>query len=176
MIKKLSLALGFTVLFLFLSNSIFASEQGRLYNSARAEAGIGNKDFAFSLLSSLVREYPESKYLENALFAIGEYHFSHNNLPDSAAAFSRILEEFPDSKSTVFVMAYLLKIAQKRQSSDLGASLEKAIATFHKLSLVFRKSKEFVYRSALRSKYKVIYFIDKVEFYKDGEPFAQVAY
>ena len=174
--KKIYSPLIIFILALSFSGSAWAQEEGRLYASAMQEARAGNIDFSFLQLHSLVRTYPESRYLENSLFAIGEYHFQNKNFVDAVDAFSQLLEKFPDSKSTVYSMVYLLKIAQERGAGELAANLEKAIATFHKLSLVFRKSKTFTYRSALWNKYKADYYIDKVEFYKDGELFAQVSY
>jgi TolA-binding protein len=165
----LILALSFTAL-------AFAQEEGWLYSTAINDAKNGDYAFSFLHLHSLITTYPQTKHLESALFAIGEYHFKDNNLSDAADSFSELLEKFPDSKSTVFALGYLLKIAQSRNEQDLCANLEKAIATYHKLSLVFRNSKEFTYNSMLRNKYKVVYYIDKVEFYKEGELFAQVSY
>lgn len=176
MIKKIFLPLIFFILALSFSGWVYAQDDGWLYASAVKEARDGNREFSFLQLHSLVSTYPGSKYLENSLFAIGEYHFRDNNFADASDAFSQILEKFPDSRSTVFAMAYLLKIAQDRGAEELAANLEKAIATFHKLSLVFRNSKAFTYRSASRIKYKAVYYIDKVELYKDGDLFAQVSY
>jgi TolA-binding protein len=174
--KKIYSPLILFILALSFNGSALAQDEGWLYSSAIKEARAGNREFAFIHLHSLVRTYPESKYLQNSLFAIGEYHFENNNFADAADVFSQILEKFPDSRSTVFAMGYLLKIAQEREAEGLAENLGKAIATFHKLSLVFRNSKVFTYRSAFRNKYKVEYYIDKVEFYKDGELFAQVSY
>jgi TolA-binding protein len=174
--KKIYLFSSFLILALSFSGTVFAQNEGWLYGSAIKESRAGNKEFAFLQLFSLVRTYPGSKYLENALFAIGEYHFQNNNSIDASDVFSQILEKFPDSKSTVFAMAYLLRIAQDRDAGELAENLEKAIATFHKLSLVFRNSKEFIYKTAFGSKYRAVYYIDKVEIYKDGELFAQVSY
>jgi TolA-binding protein len=176
MAKRTAIFTGLIILALSFSAPLFAQEEGWLYSNAINESKAGNYEFAFLNLHSLISTYPTSKYVENSLFAIGEYHFLSNNSSEAVDSFSQILERFPDSKSTVFAMAYLLKIAQKRGSTDLAANLEKAIATFHKLSLVFRNSKDFIYRSALGAKYRAVYYIDKVEFYKDGELFAQVSY
>ena len=181
--KTIKIFLLSTVLLGFGCSAVFAQgllplthDDAWLYNSGIREYGKNNRPFAFLFLHSLVNGYPGSRYLENSLFAIGVYHFQDQNFADAAKSFSALLDEFPDSQSTVFAMAYLLKIAQRRDASDLTAGLEKAIATFHKLSLVFRDSKEFTYLSAFGNKYKAVYYIDKVEFYKDGELFAQVSY
>jgi outer membrane protein assembly factor BamD (BamD/ComL family) len=176
MTKLRSIVFVSLILVLFFSGLAFAQEESWLYGTAIDEAKRGNHEFSFLQLHSLVTSFPKTQYLEKALFAIGEYHFMDNNFAEAADTFSQLLEKFPDSKSTVFAMAYLLKIAQRRGAEDLAAKLEKTIATFHKLSLVFRNSKEFTYNSIFQHKYKVVYYIDKVEFYKDGEPFAQVSY
>jgi TolA-binding protein len=173
---KTKTILASIILVLSLAGSAFAQQESQLYSSAVAQFKAGNDEFAFLNLFSLIRSYPESKYLENSLFAIGEYHYADKNYSGAADAFSRIVEKFPDSKSTVFAMAYLLKIAERREDGELTANLGKAIATFHKLSLVFRNSKAFTYRSVAMNKYKADYYIDKVEFYKNGELFAQVSY
>jgi TolA-binding protein len=173
---KIKIILTSLILALSLGGSAFAQEESWLYSRAVSQFKTGNNEFAFLDLFSLTRTYPESKYLENSLFAMGEYHYADRNYSGAADVFAQLLEKFPDSKSTVFAMAYLLKIAQKRNALDIAADLEKAIATFHKLSLVFRSSKAFTYRSASMKKYMADYYIDKVEFYKDGELFAQVSY
>jgi TolA-binding protein len=174
--KKTKIISVFFFLGFFFSAPAFAQEEGWLYASAVNEARAGNFEFSFLHLHSLISSYPQSKYLENALFAMGEYHFKNNNFADAADSFSELLEKFPDSQSTVFALAYLLKIAQARQAENLPANLEKAIATFHKISLVFKNFKEFSYNSAFWNKYKAFYYIDKVELYKDDELFARVNY
>jgi TolA-binding protein len=176
MSRKIRIILTLIILALSLGSLAFAQQESQLYSNAVAQFKTGNDEFAFLNLFSLIRSYPESKYLENSLFAIGEYHYADKNYAGAVDAFSQILEKFPDSKSTVFAMAYLLKIAEKREDGELAANLGKTVATFHKLSLVFRNSKAFTYRSMSMNKYKADYYIDKVEFYKNGELFAQVSY
>ncbi len=168
--------LGVFILAACFRGMVFAETDSWLYTEAINEADKGNYEFSFLHLHSLVRSYPESKYLENALFAIGEHHFKDNNSSGAVDSFSQLLEKFPDSKSTLFTLAYLLKIAQARKAENLATDLEKAIVTFHKLSLVFRDSEEFTYKSAFQNSYKAVYFIDKVELYKNDELFTQVLY
>ncbi len=174
--KRIIIILGFFIMAVCFNGVVYAAEETWLYNNAVSEAKAGNYEFSFLNLHSLVRSYPFSKYQENAQFSIGVYYFNSKNYSGAVDAFVELLDKFPDSQSTVFTMAYLLKIAQARQNEQLIVDLEKTIAMFHKLSLIFRQSKEFTYTSVLQNKYKVIYYIDKVEFYKDGELFAQVSY
>lgn len=175
--NKIRIAIfSFFILSMFFQGIVFAETDSWLYSEAVKEANQGNYEFAFLHLHSLARSYPESKYLEDALFTIGEHHFTGNNSSGAVEAFSQLLEKFPDSKSTLFSLAYLLKVAQARKSEKLAADLEKTILTFHKISLVFRDSKEFTYKSAFQNRYKAVYFIDKVEIYKNDELFTQVLY
>ena len=41
--------------------------------------------------------FPESAQADNALYRVGECHFSQGNFPKAIAAFDRLLDEFPDS-------------------------------------------------------------------------------
>lgn len=177
MMRKIRIViLGFLIMAACFRGMVFAQAESWLYTEAIKEANKGNYEFAFLNLHSLIETYPESKYLENALFTIGEHHFKDNNSAGAAEAFSQLLEKFPDSQSTLFALAYLAKIAQKRKAEELVSNLEKAIVTFHKLSLVFRDSKEFTYKSAFGNRYKAVYFIDKVALYKNDELFTLVLY
>ncbi len=168
--------LGFLILAACFRGMAFAQTESWLYSEAVQEANNGNYEFAFLDLYSLSRSYPESKNIENVLFTIGEYHYNDNNSSGAVEAFSQLLEKFPDSKSTLFALAYLSKIAQARNAGELASDLKNAIVIFHKLSFVFRDSKEFTYRSVFGNNYKAVYFIDKVELYKNDELFTLVLY
>jgi len=147
-----------------------------LYSTARAAARMEEYDAAFLSFRDLLENYPESRYASRSLFAVGEYYFLNGNYREAAPIFLELVNDDPEAKNAVFCLAYLLKIAQNNEDQELIAKLEHAIVTFHQLSLVFRESKQFSYRSSLSRRHKVIYYIDKVEFYVNGELFAQISY
>ena len=157
-------------------NIAHAQEGGQIYSMAVREARSGNIDAAFMYFRSLLTNYPDSKYTENALFATGEYYFLIADYADAIPAFTRYLNDYPDSAGITFTLMYLLKIAEKRGQELLAKNLEKKIVTFRQMSFLFRESKEYKYQSALYRKHRVVYYIDKVEFYIDGELFAKISY
>ncbi|TAN60952.1 tetratricopeptide repeat protein [bacterium] len=154
----------------------YAEEGGRLYSSALREARSGNKETAFMHFRSFLANYPDSRYARDALFATGEYYFLISDYADSVQAFTRYLDDYPDSPCVSFALVYLLKIAEKRGEESLASDLKKKIATLRQMSFLFRESKEYKYRSALFRKHKAVYYIDRAEFYIDGELFAKISY
>ena len=153
-----------------------AQEEPQIYSKAVQSAAAGDRDFAFMYFNSLLVNFPESKYNESALFATGEYYFMAADYYDALGAFNKFTANYPDSKNKVFALAYLLKIAEKEGQDALKKSLENKIVTLNQVSLLFRNFKEYKYKSPLCRKHKVIYYVDRVEFYIDGELFAKIPY
>lgn len=161
---------------LFNFNAAYAEESAQLYSLALKEARSGNPDNAFMYLRSIPKNYPDSKFASDAQFAIGEYYFLISAYADSIQAFARYLNDYPDSPAEAFAFMYLLKIAEKRGQDELAKNLRKKIATLRQTSFLFRESKVYQYRSALYRKHKAAHYIDRVEFYIDGELFAKISY
>lgn len=153
-----------------------AQEERELYSAAISAVKSKDLNTAFMHFRSLLVNYPESKYRENSLFATGEYYFLIGDYSDAGKAFISFIDDYPDSKGRQFALAYLLKIAQIREEESLVKSLEEKIVTLRQLTLLFSDFKEYKYRSPLRKNYRVIYYIDKVEFYVDKELFAKISY
>lgn len=175
--KKRLIILFMILLFIFLSCNVgYTQEEAQIYSRALEAIKSGDIDFAFLYFHSLLTNYPESKYTQEALFATGEYYFLIADYRDAAAAFIRFVGDYPNSKAKPFALAYLLKIAEKGSQESLVKNLENKIATLQRLSLLFRKFKEYKYRSPLYRKHRVIYYVDKVEFYIDGQLFAKISY
>jgi len=165
------------ILLIFLSwNLVNAQEEAELYSMAAS--AVRSKDFntAFMHFRLLLENYPESKYREKVLFALGEYYFLVGDYSDAVGAFVSFINDYPNSKGRQFALVYLLKIAQSRGEESLAKTLEEKIITFRQLTLLFSNFKEYRYRSPLRRQHKVIYYIDKVEFYVDKEFFAKISY
>jgi outer membrane protein assembly factor BamD (BamD/ComL family) len=154
----------------------YGQDSHEIYQEGVQAARAGDLDYAFMYFQSLVKESPESKHGNDALFAMGEYYFVKGDYPDANNAFIKLINDYPDSKGEVFALAYLLKIAESRGNDDLAQNLEDKIVTSKRLVLLFKDSKEYKYKSPLNKKYKAVYYIDKVHFYLDGELFAQISY
>jgi len=161
---------------IWLGSTGFAPGAAQVYSKAVRFAKAGQDDFAFMQYSSLLRNYPTSKYREKALFATGEYYYRYSGLKKAATAFNMLLEEYPDSKERIYALAYLLNMASKDKNQLTVEDLEKKIINLQQVSFVFRESKEVAYRSPLYQSYKAIIHIDKIEFYVEGELLAKVSY
>lgn len=153
-----------------------ANEEKRCYKLGVAASRRGDTDAAFMYFREVVRGSVNSPYYDEALFATGEYYFLHHILHEASAAFSRFLELYPDNPNRIFALAYLLKIAQEKNEPYLAARVRHQIVTMQQVSLLFRDSKQYEYTSCLTRNLKVIYYIDKVEFYANGELFTTIPY
>lgn len=154
----------------------FASSQGRLYSKAVHFAKREQRDFAYMQYNQLLRDFPKTKFREQALFATGEYYYRELNLKQAKKAFEAFLEEFPESEGRIYGLAYMLGLAVEGGDETLIEDLEKKIIHQQQVSLVFRDKKEVAYLSPLHQEYKTVIHIDKIEFFVEGELFAKVSY
>ncbi len=162
------------ILALLFGQAGYALTDSAVYNYALEAVQKKQLDFAFIHFQSLLRYSPSSSYYDKALFACGEYYFLSNNYPDAEKMFNDFIINYPQSKAFPFAAAYLIKINLNMQANGMVLDFKKKIVEFKQLSLVFREFKEFTYKSALGLKYKAVYFIDRVEFYINGELFETV--
>lgn len=156
--------------------AVYAEESQRLFISGKRAAKAGNSAFAFMSFRSLLENFPDSSYRQEALFANAEYYFLIGAFTDARPAFIRFLSEYPDSKARPFVLLYLSKIAEAQGEPALAESLRQEIITSQQLVLLFRDYKQFQYLSPLNRRHKAVHFIDRIEFYIDNEFFAQISY
>lgn len=157
-------------------NPGFAQGSKEIYSLAVNAARAGDKDSAFMYLTSLMSSYPDSEYAESALFGLTEYYFSINSYHDAAREVMKLIDKYPESQTRPVALCYLLKISRLLEQGPLTKKLEKEITTSKHFSFVFRDHKEYLYTSPLGRKYRVAYYIDRVEFYIDGELFEKISY
>lgn len=147
-----------------------------LYSKTIQEAKSGNMDFAFMHLRAILKNYPDSKYACDALFAEGEYFFSASDYHNASLIFSNVLDKCPDGKGVLFALMYLLKVAEIRQEESLIRKLKNEIINFKRLTFLFKETKDYKYKSLLLKKHRVVFHIDKIEFYVDGKLFKEIPY
>jgi outer membrane protein assembly factor BamD (BamD/ComL family) len=135
-----------------------------------------DRDLAFMYFHSLLSSASDLKYREQALFATAEYYFLVNDYSDAVTSFTKFINDYPDSSAIPFALAYLLKIAEKEDKASLAESLKSQIVTSQRLILLFKDSKKSKFQSPFCRKHRVAYYIDKVEFYVDGELFEKISY
>jgi len=174
--KMLFVLLTFTFLSMPRVFSFSFTEEGRLYSDAVTAAKQKDYDVAFANLHTLINIFPNTKLMDKALFALGEYYFSTGDYYDAEASFKRFAHDFPKSRGYLFAMAYLREVARLKGLDSEAITYNKDIISFMQVSLLFRDYKTYKYLSPLYKRYKAVYFIDKVEFYKDDKQFTLLSY
>lgn len=153
-----------------------AQTAGELYRSARTAAAAGDRHMAYMYYAGIVRDVGRSSVRQQALFAVGEYQFLVGATRDAVTTLVAFTEEYPNSPAAIFALGYLYRIAVQAQDAELTKNLKEKIVTYYRLCFLFKKCKETRYRSGLLIRHKVAYYIDKVEFFSNGELVAQIPY
>jgi len=166
------------LIFIIGGQDLYASEAGAMYKEAVRCIKAKQPDFAFMELRSIVRDFPESPFAQRTIFAMAEYYYDSGMYYDAITNFTRYINDYPDSKAGVFAKAYLLKIMEeiKDPSWEEKRMLENAKRDFFSkpLFLLFTEYKETSHRSALWNKFKIRYYIDNVEVYRNGQLFVNI--
>ena len=146
------------------------------YSFAVELANNGKKDFAFVRFLSVVDSEANPKLRENALFATGEYYFLNSDYSDALDAFNNFLNDYPNSKFKPFALFYIMNMAKSKGKKALAKTIETRIINLDRIILLFRGSKEYKIRSPLGSNYRLVRYIDRLEFYSDGKIQAKIFY
>lgn len=137
-----------------------------------------NYDFALMELRSIIRQFPESKYAEKALFSISEYYYERGMYYEAIRNFSEYIKTCPDSDGTIFARAYVLKMINiiKGPSEKHKTLIQKLEMAFFSqpLFLLFSDYKEFSYKSIFANSFSIRYYIDAVEIYRNDELFIKI--
>lgn len=137
-----------------------------------------NSDLALMEFRSIVRNFPESRYARESLFAIGEYFYARNAHYEAIKSFRAYIKDYPDSDGAIFARAYLLKMIQGIKKAPEGKKdiIEDIEADFFSepLLLLFSEYKEVTYRSTFQSDFTIHHYIDMVEVYRNGELFIKI--
>lgn len=175
-LKYVSLA-GLLLGMLFLSaGPCFAKSAIQEYWEAKRSAKRGQKDFAFMHYRSILREYPSSKYKDQALFANGEYYYINFDYRQSKKYFEQFLEVSGDQNGKLFALAYLLKIAEYNNDTEALKALKEQMVGTKRQGFLFEDYKEYDYDSPLLRSHKAVYGIETIEFKIEGESFAKIQY
>jgi len=172
-IRFLSLVLFSILLF---PHVAYSQEDKDLYHQGTQAARQGNVDFAFMRFYRLLNNFPDSKYIDQALFAVGEYYFLVGDHHDAIQAFNRLINEFPKSEAKPFAIAYLLNLANRQGNEVMAGALKKELIASQQLSLVFKDFEERKYISPLNQSYRFLHFIDRVEIYIYDQLLSEISF
>ncbi len=148
------------------------------YNAAVRYIKLKQPDFALMEFRSLLREFPKSPLAQKSSFAIAEYYYDNKMYNDAIKSFTGHVKDYPDSKAGIFAKAYLLKIIEEIkdpawEEKRLFEDIQKDF--FSKpLFLLFKEYKEASYKSPLQNKFKIRYYIDNIEVYRNGQLFIKI--
>lgn len=170
--KKTSGLLLITLIFVNLSCATLTRESD--YYRILKEIRSTNIAFSFIKLKDYLREHPNSIYKAEIKFAMIEYYFQIKDYRDAVSELTEYIMDYSEGKNTIFAKAILYKILLEYKDEPL--LLEKLKETFFSKSLflIFSDVKAKCYRSILNNTYKVIDYVDKIEVFKNDEPFLKI--
>lgn len=172
--KLWTVTIGAAAMLLCAACAAAAFDDAALYRHAREELRQGNVEAAFLFYHLILHTSDDAAHRAEALFAVGEYYFSHGARADAEAAFAALHAEYPAHPAALYAAVYLYAAAGERGDTVAQFALKKKIIESHRLSLLFRESRAYEYRSPLGTLYRAVYFIDKMELYRAGALFETV--
>ena len=153
-----------------------ASEANLEWQDAVKSAKQGEYDFAFMDFKTITDDYPNSPRFLAATFAQAEYYFLENNLQAASDEFKTFYNKYPKHEESLIALVYLFKIAQIQNYPDDIKEYRNKIASFHQLTFIFNDKKSFKFFSGFQRKYRLVYHINKVELYVNGQLFSEVSF
>ena len=136
-------------------------------------------DFALLEFRSVTRDFPKNPLAQKSMFAIAEYYYDNKMYYDAVRGFTGYIKNYPDSKANVFARAYLLKITEEIkdptwEEKKMFDNIKQDLFS-EPLLLLFREYKETSYKSPFQNVFKIRYYIDNIEVYRNGKLFIKIA-
>jgi hypothetical protein len=165
----------FVLSFLFPDPGL-AGEDAAVFVSGVRFARAGRKDFAYMGFRTILRDHPHSRFFAPALFSTGEYSFALRDIAQARKSFQNHVIGYPGAEANIFALAYLWKIADMEKNESAAEQMIKEIVNLKQVSLIFRKSQEYKYRSPMDNQYLAVIHIDHIEIFLGGVLFAKIPY
>lgn len=159
---------------IFINLSCISLSKDRQYDDTLEEAKSGNIDFAFMNLKNYLQEYPNSIHAAKIKFAIIEYYFQIKNYRNTIDELIKYIVDYPREKSSIFAQVILYKtLLDYKGESPLIERLKENF--FSKpVFLIFSDSKTKSYKSILNNNYRIVDYVNRIEFYKNNELFLEI--
>ncbi|MFA5060476.1 MAG: hypothetical protein WC676_07615 [Candidatus Omnitrophota bacterium] len=155
--------------------SILCLSGGCCFLSSNCVSSSGlDRDFErFISLRKKLSEERNERRIKNIEFAIAEYYFKINDFVDARLAFEDYKKNRLADLHILLANCYLYKIAQTAGQAQITEDLKKEI--FNKqFVLLFDRYKSIKYKSLLGSQYEILYFVDKIDVFLNGDVFVQI--
>lgn len=176
--KKIFYILLFSVFVLFSTQDLFA-DAGARYSEALKFAKQKKPDFALMEFRSIIRDYPKSKYAQKAIFAIAEYSYDNKIYQDALTNFIGYINNYNDPKAVIFAKAYLIKIMEEvrnptTEEEEMFDNIKKDFFSKSPFLIFSEYKKTSSYRSAFQNRFKIKYYKDNIEVYRNGQLFIKI--
>jgi len=161
------------------ARELYAIEYARArYDSAIRYIKNKKPDFALLEFRSVIRDFPKSPLAQRSAFAIAEHYYDSKMYYDAIKGFAEYVKSYPDSKANVFAKAYMLKMIEEIadptfEETNMLEDIKKEFFSTP-LFLLFKEYKETSYKSPYRNKFKIRYYIDNIEVYRNDQLFIRI--
>ncbi len=160
----------------FVVTCVKASEADLEWKEAIGFAQQGEYDFAFMGFQTILGDCPDARHCLAAEFAQGEYYFLQNNLPMASDAFKSFYAKYPRHEEALIALAYLFQIAKIQNLSADMKEYRSEAASFRQLIFIFNDKKFYKFLSGFQRRHQLIYYINKVELYVNGQLFTEIPF
>lgn len=104
-----------------------------LYKEGQDLQNAGKQEEAISAFRSLVKHYPKSSLADNALYWMGEIHFSNKDYPAAVVEFNKVVNDYPGENKAPDALLKLGATYQQMGEKDKAtAALKELIARYPK--------------------------------------------
>lgn len=166
------------LLFLFDVPTLNGQSAEGLYREAIQFIKDKQYDFALLEFRAIIRDFPESKYAQESMFAMGEYFYTQGAYHEAIKNFAEYIRNYPDADGAIFAKAYLLKIMQsiEKPTEEERRVIDNIKTDFFSkaLLLLFSEYKEASYKSVFQTVFTVRYYVDITEVYRNGKIFIKI--
>jgi mRNA-degrading endonuclease HigB of HigAB toxin-antitoxin module len=91
-------------------------------------------------------------------------------------AFKNFYAHYPQHEESLVALAYLFQIAKIQKRPDDMKKYRNKAASFRQITFIFNDKKFFKFHSGFQRKHKLVYYINKVDLYVNGELFTEIPF
>jgi len=156
---------------------ILRNQDGKvLYLQAQEMVRNGDLDQAFMYFRSITEQSSDPEYIRRALFSLAEYYYLVGDSYDASRRFLEFVEIYPEATETFLAYIYLWQIAHHEQKYEQAEQFKTKLVSMQQLNLIFREFKKIDYTSGFLKKYRLFFYIDRLELYIHEELFAELSF
>ncbi|MDD5680069.1 MAG: tetratricopeptide repeat protein [Candidatus Omnitrophica bacterium] len=133
--NKLRLALSYSILVAIAMTPLIirADQADVLYKEGLELEEEGKRDFAVFKYFTITRNYPRSKWADEALFKIAEFYYEHRDYFNAKDSFERLITQYPQSSFVTESKKYLENISAMSKKSGAGNDIKNIISNIENL-------------------------------------------